>query len=73
MPVLPSYRNQSICFANQLTGFYMSATLAFNGLYCYALNISLNTRKTQLIQITQSSSPNFTSTINPLNASVALI
>ena len=35
MPVLPSYRNQSIeliCSANQLTGFYMRATLAFNGL-----------------------------------------
>ena len=32
MPVLPSYRNQSlICIANQLTGFYMRATLAFNG------------------------------------------
>ena len=46
MPLLPSYRNQSndllcksriktsqlICFANRLTGFYMEATLAFNGL-----------------------------------------
>ena len=41
MPVLPPYRNQSIdfhsksieiCTANQLTGFYMRATLAFNGL-----------------------------------------
>ena len=30
MPVLPSYRNQSIdLLANQLTGFYMRATLAF--------------------------------------------
>ena len=34
MPVLPSYRSQSIdqikCIANQLTGFYMRATLTFN-------------------------------------------
>ena len=33
MPVLCSYRNQSIdLHANQLTGCYMRATLAFNGL-----------------------------------------
>ena len=32
MPVLPSCRNQS---ANQLTGFYMRATLAFDGLKTY--------------------------------------
>ena len=33
MPALPSYRNQSIDLsANQFTGFYMRATLAFNGL-----------------------------------------
>ena len=35
MLVLPSYRYQSIdllCFANQLTGFHMRATLVFNGL-----------------------------------------
>ena len=41
MPVLPSDRNQSfdfhsksieICTANELSGFYMKATLAFNGL-----------------------------------------
>ena len=33
MPVLPSYRNQPIDLcANQLNGFYMRATLAFNGL-----------------------------------------
>ena len=35
MPVSPSYRNQTselICCANQLTGFYTNATLAFNGL-----------------------------------------
>ena len=41
MPVLPTYRNQStdlhsksqlICIANQFTGFYVRATLAFNGL-----------------------------------------
>ena len=33
MPKLPSYRNhQLICRANQLTGFYMMATLAFNDL-----------------------------------------
>ena len=33
MPVLPSYRNQSVdLLANQLTGFYMRATLALNGL-----------------------------------------
>ena len=30
MPVLPSYTDQS----NQLTVFYMRATLAFNGLDC---------------------------------------
>ena len=30
MPMVPSYRNQST--ANQLTGFYMRATLALNGL-----------------------------------------
>ena len=31
MPVLPLHRNQSVdCSANQLTGFYMRATLAFN-------------------------------------------
>ena len=33
MPAFPSYRNQSIDLsANQFTGFYMRATLAFNGL-----------------------------------------
>ena len=33
MPVLPSYKNQSIDLpANQLTGFYTRATQAFNGL-----------------------------------------
>ena len=33
MPKLPSYRNKSlICRANQLTGFYMLAILAFNEL-----------------------------------------
>ena len=34
MPVLPSHieTSQLICYANQLTGFYMMATLAFNGL-----------------------------------------
>ena len=33
MPVLPSYRNQSIdLLANQLTSLYMRATLAFKGL-----------------------------------------
>ena len=33
MSMLPSYRNQPIdCAANRLTGFYMRATLAFNGL-----------------------------------------
>ena len=30
MPVLPSYRNQSIDLHN-LAGFYMRVTLAFNG------------------------------------------
>ena len=30
MPVLPSYRNQSIWTVNQLTGFYIRATPAFN-------------------------------------------
>ena len=33
MPVLPSYRNQSIdLLANQLTSLYMRATLAFKAL-----------------------------------------
>ena len=34
MPVLPSYKNQSIDLicANQQTGFYMRATRALNGL-----------------------------------------
>ena len=32
MPVLPSYRSQSIDLLCKLTGFYMMATLAFNGL-----------------------------------------
>ena len=32
MLVLPSYKNQLISFANQLTDFYTRATLAFNGL-----------------------------------------
>ena len=32
MSVLPSYRNQLICCTNQLTGFYMKATLTFNSL-----------------------------------------
>ena len=35
MPVLPSYRNQSIDLQskeNQLNGLHMRATLAFNGL-----------------------------------------
>ena len=31
MPILPSYINQSIWSANQLTGIYMSVTLVFNG------------------------------------------
>ena len=33
MPVLPALESsQLICKANQLAGFYMRATLAFNGL-----------------------------------------
>ena len=33
MPELPHIEtSQLICIANQLTGFYMRATLAFNGL-----------------------------------------
>ena len=33
MSVLPSYRNSQLtCCANQLTGFNIGATLAFNGL-----------------------------------------
>ena len=33
MPAFFSYRNQlTNCYANQLTGFYMGATLAINGL-----------------------------------------
>ena len=32
MPVLPSYKNQSIDLLCQLTSFYMRATLALNGL-----------------------------------------
>ena len=31
--------NQLICSANQLTGFYMMETLAFNGLICSKLTI----------------------------------
>ena len=42
MPVLSSYRDQSICIANQLTGFYMTATLAFNGLLKIDFNPILN-------------------------------
>ena len=39
MPVLPTYRNQSIdLLANQLTGFYMRATLALNGLIYASLD-----------------------------------
>ena len=42
MPVLPSYRNQSIDLlifcANQLTGFYMRAKPAFNGLNYFKVN-----------------------------------
>ena len=35
MPVLPSIEtSQLICCANQLTGFYMRVTLAFNRLNC---------------------------------------
>ena len=50
-PVLPSYRNQStsqlICTANQLTGFYMRATLALNGLnYKYVENNRLSLKVT---------------------------
>ena len=57
MPVLPSYRNQSVdLHSNQLTGFYMRVRLAFNGLIQpeysdvyfllvvqYLLNISIQT------------------------------
>ena len=32
MPVFPSYRNQFIRTAIKLTGFYMRATLALNGI-----------------------------------------
>ena len=32
MPVLPHIETIHSCIANQLTGFYMRATLAFNGL-----------------------------------------
>ena len=41
MPVLPSYRKQSIALeANQLTGFYMRATLAsFNRLMLLKRNL----------------------------------
>ena len=39
MPVLPSYRDHSKCTANQLTGFNMRATLAFNGLKEEIVNV----------------------------------
>ena len=39
---LSASRNQSvICFANQLTGFYMRATLALNGLMKITVIITL--------------------------------
>ena len=40
MPMLLSYRNQSIDLHSKLTGFYMRAILAFNGLTDH-LHISL--------------------------------
>ena len=46
MLVLPSYVNQSIdllYFANQLTGFDMRATLAFNGLNNHNFSIIFST------------------------------
>ena len=43
MPVLPLYRNH--CSANQLTGFYMRATLAFNGLTKVNYSLSSDTSK----------------------------
>ena len=51
VPVLPSYRKNSrlICRANKLTGFYMRATLALNGLSTAlgtpGLNITTGHRK----------------------------
>ena len=50
MPVLPSYRNQStdlLCCANQLTGFFMRATLAFNGLSKGKVSSLENKKKNQ--------------------------
>ena len=61
MPVLPSYRNQPIdLLCNQLTGFYMRETLAFNGLthqslvflsYTGCINKSEPAKKTRFIEI----------------------
>ena len=41
MPVLPSYKNQSIDLHSKSTdtGFYMRARLAFNGLSKYAYKL----------------------------------
>ena len=42
MPVCPPIEtNQLIWTANQLTGFYMRATLAFNGLKCSSCHYGL--------------------------------
>ena len=42
MPVLPHIEtSQLICTADQLTGFYMRATLAFNALKAIPLYLSL--------------------------------
>ena len=48
MPALPKTEtNQLICIANQLTGFYMRVTLAFNELrlLLFLLNFRKQTRK----------------------------
>ena len=42
MPVFPHIEtSQLICKANQLAGFYMRATLAFNGLKIFKVRLTI--------------------------------
>ena len=43
--------NQLICTANQLTGFYMRATLPFNGLNMQASSIVLRKLRKKQVEI----------------------
>ena len=51
MPVLPSYRNQSIGCANQSTGFYKRATLAFNGLISVTYSMAAGKKSEKIFMI----------------------